>query len=519
MIMQRQQQSMMQLLFLRSTSRGTTSIAHRLNAAILPLCSKRRRRTFTTRPQNGGDGRPLSGITILDMSRVLAGPYATQLLSDLGAQVIKIESPEGDDTRQWGPPFHQGSNQSAYFMSTNRNKHSVCIDLRNAQGAKLVQQLAIKSDVFIENFKVGGLKKFGLDYESLHALNPSLIYCSISGYGQNGPRKNEPGYDFVMQAKSGLMSITGADQTVTGRNTNASANANMDVNTNDGANRVEASTADNKSEPFKVGTAIVDVITGMYAVTGILSCLVKKLSSRAADDGTAKAFTGEHIDLALYDVSLSLLANQSMNYLVSGNSPRRLGNRHPSIVPYEMFETMDGQIVVAVGNDGQFQNFVKALYNSSLAVDEHHRVLLEQQRELLLSDGRFKTNKDRVVNRSALLPYIESQLALQNSHYWEQSMLKMGVPCSRVNTIQQAFQEEQVAARNMIWEIEHKESGSSASFVGQPIHLCSEPLDNSTAQFSPDLGEHTNTVLKELLGATDQQLAEWRAEGAFGPGK
>ncbi len=328
---------------------------------------------------------PLAGLRVLDLTRVLAGPWATQTLADLGAEVIKIEKPgEGDDTRGWGPPFLEGGD-AAYFASANRGKHSVCIDIAKPEGQNLIKALAAKSDILIENFKVGGLAKYGLDYESLKATHPSLIYCSITGFGQNGPYANRAGYDFMIQGMSGLMSITGEPD----------------------------------GQPMKVGVAFADVFTGLYSVIGILGALHHR----------NKTGQGQYIDMALLDSQVAVLANQGLNYLVGGKVPQRLGNAHPNIVPYQTFATADGHIIVAVGNDRQFTEYCRII---SVTVD-----------------AKFASNRGRVEGRAELIPQLAPAMKKQTTAHWVAAFESASVPCGPINTIDQVFADPQVLARGL----------------------------------------------------------------------
>ncbi len=382
---------------------------------------------------------------MLDLSRVLAGPWASQFLGDLGAEIIKIEKPGiGDDTRAWGPPWLEKGDQreSAYFLSANRNKKSVAVDIATPEGQRIVRALAEKSDILIENFKVGGLAKYGLDYASLSELNKRLIYCSITGFGQTGPHAAKAGYDFMIQGLSGLMSVTG---------------------------NPPASPA---GEPQKIGVALVDVLTGLYASNGIL----------AAVEQRHRTGRGQHIDLALFDTAVACLANQALNYLVSGQTPQRLGNAHPNIVPYQAFATSDGHIILAVGNDGQFVKFCEAAGVDALA-----------------KDARFATNAGRVENRAALLREIEPVLARRTTEEWISTLDPLGVPCGPINSIAQAFDEPQAAARGLAMNLDAE--GRAIPSVRNPLRFSDAPDWPSAPP--PRLGEHTEAVLKDLLGEQD----------------
>jgi len=395
------------------------------------------------------DDRPLAGLRVLDLSRVLAGPWASQMLGDLGAEVIKIEKPGiGDDTRTWGPPWFEAEErrESAYFLSTNRNKKSVAIDIAKAEGQTIVQRLAARSDILIENFKVGGLAKYRLDYPTLKSLNRRLIYCSITGFGQYGPSADKAGYDFMIQGISGIMSITGhPPQHYAG-------------------------------EPQKIGVALVDVLTGLYAVNGILAA-VHQLQVTGE---------GRHIDLALFDTAVACLANQALNYLVSGVSPKRMGNAHPNIVPYQAFATADGHIILAVGNDAQFGRFCAASGLDALA-----------------SDPRFAMNAGRVENRAALIPHIAAALAGRTTVEWMSTLEALGVPCGPINSIAQALNDPQALARGITMEIAHPD-GYVVPSVRNPLQFVGAETTRHVSP--PALGEHTHAVLRDVLGMSDEEI-------------
>ena len=382
----------------------------------------------------------LSHLKVLDLSRVLAGPWASQTLADFGAQVIKVERPEkGDDTRAWGPPFlkdnHGGTtNESAYFMSANRGKESVCIDITSDEGQQQIKKLAEQCDVVIENFKVGGAKKYGLDYESLSKQNPRLIYCSITGFGQTGPYKDRPGYDFLVQAMGGLMSVTG----------------------------------DEKSGPQKVGVALTDVMTGLYATVCILTAITER----------EKSGLGQHVDLALLDVTAATLANQATNFLVGDKVPTGLGNAHPNIVPYQSFETADGHMIVAVGNDGQFKRFCQVINLAGLADDEN-----------------YTSNEQRVLNRVTLVPMLQAQLKRKNRDEWLAEFEKHQVPAGPINTIDEVFSNEQILARDMRVKVKHA-LNDELELPGNPIKLSRTPVSYDKAP--PLLGQHTESVFKQF---------------------
>ena len=402
---------------------------------------------------------PLAGLRVLDLSRVLAGPWCTQTLADLGADVIKIERPgAGDDTRTWGPPYArdtagQPTSEAAYFLSANRGKKSVTVDMANPKGQRLLRDIAKQSDVLVENFKVGSLEKFGLDYASLSAINPRLIYCSISGFGQDGPYRDRPGYDFMIQALGGLMSITGEPDVKPG------------------------------AGPVKVGVAVADLFSGLYATAGILAALNSRHTTGR----------GTHIDIALLDVQVAMLANQALNYLTSGVSPSRLGNAHPNIVPYEAFKTVDGHIILAVGNDGQFSRFCTLAGHPNLA-----------------ADVRFATNPERVRHRTDLVPIISELMAARTTTWWLEHLNASGVPCGPVNSIEGVFKDEQVVARGLRLDLPHSTAGSVPS-VASPLVLGGARA--SAQSGPPSLGEHTDAVLMNLLGLTASEIAALHKTG------
>ncbi|MTI08678.1 CaiB/BaiF CoA transferase family protein [Curvivirga aplysinae] len=404
----------------------------------------------------------LSHIRVLDLSRILAGPWASQTLGDLGAEIIKIERPNsGDDTRQWGPPYVKDAdgndtNDAAYFMSANRNKKSVAIDMAKPEGQKLLHELVKQCDVVIENFKVGGLKKYNLDYESLKAIKPDLVYCSITGFGQNGPYANRAGYDFLIQGMGGLMSVTGQP---------------------DGADG---------ASPMKVGVALADILTGLYTVIGVQAALAHR-------DKTGE---GQHIDVALLDVQVATLANQALNYLASGNAPTRLGNAHPNIVPYQTFATSDGHMILAVGNDGQFVKFCEIAGIPEIAEDE-----------------RFKTNASRVKNREALAPILQARIETQSLDWWITNLEAQAVPCGPINTIDRVFEDPQVKHREMQQSLEHPIAGQVPS-VGSPLKLSQTPVEYKSAP--PTLGQHTDETLGELLNLDADTLIKLKADNILG---
>ncbi|UQB34418.1 MULTISPECIES: CaiB/BaiF CoA transferase family protein [Pseudomonas syringae group] len=403
----------------------------------------------------------LSHIRVLDLSRVLAGPWAGQILADLGADVIKVERPGcGDDTRAWGPPFlqnpaGQNTTETAYYLSANRNKQSVTIDFTRPEGQRLVRELAAKSDIVIENFKVGGLAAYGLDYETLSAANPRLIYCSITGFGQSGPYASRPGYDFMIQALGGLMSLTGIAEGEEG------------------------------AGPVKVGVALTDILTGLYSTTAILAALAHR------DQGG----NGQYIDMALLDVQVACLANQAMNYLTTGVAPGRLGNAHPNIVPYQSFPTADGDLILTVGNDSQFRKFAGVAGQPQWA-----------------DDPRFVTNKLRVAHRAELIPLIRQATVFKPTGWWVAELERAGVPCGPVNDLAQVFADPQVVARGLAIELPHALGGRVAQ-VASPIRLSETPVEYRRAP--PLLGEHTDQVLQALLGMSSEEVASLRAGGVL----
>lgn len=398
----------------------------------------------------------LSHLRVLDLSRVLAGPWSGQILADLGADVIKIERPgNGDDTRAWGPPFLKDTSEAAYYLSANRNKQSVTIDFTQPEGQKLVRELAAKSDILIENFKVGGLAAYGLDYESLKAINPRLIYCSITGFGQFGPYAKRAGYDFMIQGLGGLMSLTGRPEG------------------EDGAG------------PVKVGVALTDILTGLYSTTAILAALAHR------DQGGA----GQHIDMALLDVQVACLANQAMNYLTTGVAPRRLGNAHPNIVPYQDFPTADGDFILTVGNDSQFRKFAEVAGQAQWA-----------------DDPRFLTNKLRVANRAELIPLIRQATVFKTTTQWVAELERAGVPCGPINDLAQVFADPQVLARGLAVTMPHGLAGSVPQ-VASPIRLSETPVEYRMAP--PLLGEHTADVLQRVLGLDEQDVIRLRGTGVL----
>ena len=414
-----------------------------------------------TGTQTGAAKGALDGLRVLDLSRVLAGPWAGQILGDLGAEVIKVERPgRGDDTRAWGPPYlndGQGAptSESAYYLSANRNKQSVTIDITRPEGQRLVKELVAESDVLLENFKVGGLKRYGLDYDSLKALNPKLIYCSITGFGQDGPYATRAGYDFLIQGMGGLMSLTGHAEGEPG------------------------------AGPMKVGVALTDITTGLYATIAVLAALSHR-------DRTGE---GQHLDMALFDVQMACLANQAMNYLTTGQSPRRFGNAHPNIVPYQDFPTADGDVILTVGNDDQFARFCEVAGHPEWA-----------------EDPRFATNRSRVEHREVLVPLLRQTTVMKTTAEWLRLLEEAGVPGGPVNTIEQVFQDPQVQHRGLRIDLSHPLT-KSVPLVGSPLRLSGSPVRYASAP--PLLGEHTGDVLSQVLGLDAAAIEQLRRDGVI----
>lgn len=387
---------------------------------------------------------PLAHLKVVDLSRIMAGPWSTQILADLGADVIKVErAGSGDDTRAWGPPFLKDrdgndTKESGYYLSVNRGKRSIALELDKPEHQDIVRALVARSDIVVENFKVGTLKKFGLDYASLKQINPRLIYASITGFGQTGPRKDNAAYDFMIQAMGGLMSVTGEPDGAPG------------------------------GKPQKVGVPITDIMTGMYAAIGILAAVARRNESGE----------GEHIDIGMLDVQVSFLANQAMNHLVSGRVPQRTGNAHPNIQPQDVFKTADGHLVLVVGNDGQFEKFCTVINRPELATEE-----------------RFARNSGRVKNRQILSDIINECLAQKPMSYWLTELEAAGVPAGPINTIPMVFEDEQVRHRGMLIQTEHPLSGH-VPLVTSPMKFAVNPLQNPKAP--PLLGEHTDDILREI---------------------
>lgn len=382
---------------------------------------------------------PLQGVKVLDLSRVLAGPYCTMTLGDLGAEIIKVELPGGsDDTRYWGPPFQ--NDVSAYYLCTNRNKRAITVNLKTEQGKEIIKQLIKQSDVLIHNFKHDTIERLGFDYEKVKKWNEQLIYCSITGFGNTGPDKQLAGYDFVIQAMSGLMSITGTEE----------------------------------SGPVKVGVAISDVLTGMNAAISILAALQERHESGI----------GQSIDLSLFDSQVAALVNVASNYLISGNVPQRLGNEHPNIVPYQTFATKDREIVIAVGNDSQFKRLCAILNEETLAEDE-----------------RYRTNEKRLENRESLTTILSHLFKRKSASEWQALLNESGIPCGPINDMKSLFEEKQIQARDMLVEVEHPEAGN-VPLVGSPLKFSRTPT--TVRRHPPLAGEHNEEVLRELGFSNDE---------------
>lgn len=403
---------------------------------------------------------PLTHVKVLDLSRVLAGPWAGQVLADLGATVIKVERPGvGDDTRVWGPPFLKAENgeqtrEACYFLAANRGKQSVTIDISTPEGQELVRKLAAQADIVLENYKVGTLTRYGLAYEDLKAVNPAIIYCSVTGFGQDGPLADLPAYDFMIQAMGGLMSVTGERDGQPG------------------------------GGPQKVGMPIMDLMTGMWAAVGVLAALARRNESGE----------GEFIDLAMLDVMVATIANQGMNYLVSGKTPQRMGNKHPNIQPQDVFQCTDGQMVLAVGNDGQFASFCQAMNRPDLA-----------------TDPRFTTNSSRVVNLVVLMEILVEEIGKRSRAECIEALRAHGVPCGPINTIPEILAEPQIIHREMLRYLPHPTAGKVPQIVS-PLRLKQNPLAFNDAP--PLLGADTQAVLKEI-GVTHEQYAALLARGVL----
>jgi crotonobetainyl-CoA:carnitine CoA-transferase CaiB-like acyl-CoA transferase len=405
--------------------------------------------------------KALGHIRVLDLSRVLAGPWCSQNLADLGADVIKIERPgAGDDTRAWGPPYArdaggENTSEAAYYLAANRGKRSVTVDIASADGQALLRELVGHCDVVLENFKVGHLKRYGLDYEALRAIKPDLVYCSITGFGQDGPYAHRAGYDFLVQGMGGLMSITGERDDLPG------------------------------GGPQKAGVAITDLMTGMYATVAVLAALTHR-------DRTG---VGQHIDMALLDVQVAMLANMAGNFHNSGKPPKRWGNAHANIVPYQTFACADGHIIVATGNDGQYQKFVEA-----------------GQRADLGADPRFATNPLRVQHRDILVPLLAAMVATRTRDEWIARLEAVGVPCGPINDIGEVFDNPQVKARGVAIELPHPAAGK-VTLVRSPMKLSATPATSERAP--PLLGQHTDEVLRDVLGRSDEHIAALREKGVL----
>jgi len=396
---------------------------------------------------------PLANIRVLDLTRVLAGPWCTQNLADLGADVIKVERPgSGDDTRGWGPPYLKDQDgadttEAAYYLSANRNKRSLALDFTTDAGREVVLALAAKADIVVENYKVGGLKKYGLDYASLKQINPRLIYCSITGFGQTGPYATRPGYDYIIQGMGGLMSITGEHDDLPG------------------------------GGPQKAGVAVSDLMTGMYASVAILAALNERHSSGL----------GQYIDMALLDCQVAMLANQNLNYMTSGQVPKRAGNAHQNLVPYQVFEVEDGHLILAVGNDSQFASFCRLINMPEL-----------------VEDDRYRKNAGRVVNRDSLIPLLASVMKTRKRDTWLADLEASNIPAGPINTIDQVYADPQVVARQMKLELPHPAAGTTP-MTASPMRFSDTPIQYRNAP--PMLGQHSEDILREELGWSDEQIA------------
>jgi crotonobetainyl-CoA:carnitine CoA-transferase CaiB-like acyl-CoA transferase len=390
----------------------------------------------------------LKDIKVVDLSRILAGPWASQMLADMGAEVIKVERPvKGDDTRFWGPPFIKDATetqppQAAYFHCVNRNKQSIAIDITKEQGQQVIKDLIAQADVLIENYKVNDLAKYGLDYQSVKEINPRLVYCSITGFGQSGPSAHKSGYDAMIQGEGGLMSLTGEPEGL----------------------------------PMKVGVALVDVMTGLYSCNAVLAALMARQHTKK----------GQYIDIALLDVQAATLANQGMNYLATGKNPKRLGNGHPNIVPYQTFTTQDGSLILAIGNDTQFTKFCQVAKCSNIA-----------------EDPLFVTNAQRVINRNKLIPILAGKLASHTTQWWIEKLEHVSVPCGPVNTLEQIFNHPQIKHREMVKQVANQQ-GKLIDTIASPINLSATPLQYNSA--SPDLGEHSYQILSKNLNYSKNDI-------------
>ncbi len=404
---------------------------------------------------------PLSHIRVLDLSRVLAGPWAGQNMADLGAEVIKVERPDkGDDSRAFGPPWLKDAggkptSEAAYYLATNRGKKSITVNLSNPDGQALVRELAKTCDVVIENYKFGDLARYGLGYDDLKAVNPQIIYCSVTGFGQTGPWRERPGYDFMVQGMSGLMSVTGERDGVPG------------------------------AGPMRVGIPIIDILTGMYASVAVCAALAHR----------AVTGVGQHLDLALLDTAMAFLSIQGMTYLTTGVAPGRIGNTHPSIVPYQVFPTKDGSVILACGNDNLFNKFCAAAGCADLA-----------------KDARFAKNAGRVQNRELLEPLLKAVFAQRTTKAWVALLEEAGVPNGPINSIAEAFAEEQVLARSVKFDLPHP-TGGSAPMIASPMKFSATPLAHETPP--PTLGQHTEAILTQMLGKDAAAIARLRESGAI----
>ena len=396
--------------------------------------------------------QPLNGIRVLDLSRVLAGPYCTMVLGDLGADVIKVESPEGDETRGWGPPFvGEARTESAYYLCVNRNKRSIVINFKTDEGQTILHELIKQSDVLVENFRAGTLSRFSLDYQSVSRINPGLIYCSITGFGQTGPLRDKPGYDFMIQGMGELMSITGEPD----------------------------------GEPMKVGVAVTDLFAGQNAVIAILAALQARTQTSQ----------GQHLDISLFDSQIGMLANVASNYLVSGSLPKRYGNAHANIVPYQSFQSMDTWFVIAVGNDKQFARLCEMIGKSELA-----------------QDSRFVTNTGRVEHRDELIALIKPVFQEKTASEWLSALEGAGIPCGPINTVDKVFAEPQVEAREMLIHMAYPEIGD-LRLVGSPLKFSDTPVGYKLPP--PRLGEHTEEILEEFLGYSSAMTQSLKERGVI----
>lgn len=397
----------------------------------------------------GSSGRPLEGVSVLDFSRILAGPYCTMQLGDLGAEILKVEPPSGDDCRHWGPPFANG--ESAYFLAVNRNKKSLCLDLKTPEGREIARSLVEHVDVMIENFRPGTMDRLGLGYESASEVNPAIVYCSVSGYGQTGPFREKAGYDAVMQGEGGWMALTGEPEGM----------------------------------PMKVGASLADIFTGMMAAEGILAALYRR-------ERTGK---GERIDVALFDSVMATLCYQAQGYLMTGALPKRLGNRHPSLAPYETFATADSHVIVGVGNDALWKKFCAAVDPS-------------------LDEPRFEKNADRVRGYDELRLRLDGLFRSRTTEEWVRLLESAGIPVGRVRNVREVFDNPQVRARGMRIEVNHPKLGK-LPLTGNPIHM-SRDAEGETILPPPLLGEHTEDVLRDKLGLDEVRLRSLRKKGVFG---